>query len=172
MMRIRKSRKADFPILLAIINDAALAYRGVIPEDCWQDPYMPRDALQQDIADGVVFWVAEENRQPEGVMGMQDRGEVVLVRHAYVAPVSQGKGVGTMLLRHLEALAAKPVLIGTWSDATWAIKFYQRNGYGIVPAQHGSALLQKYWSVPARQIETSVVLADARAMQWIGEEKT
>lgn len=158
-------------MLLAIINDAALAYRGVIPEDCWQDPYMPQDALRKEMADGVVFWVAEENRQLEGVMGMQDRAEVVLVRHAYVAPASQGKGVGTMLLRHLEALTAKPVLIGTWSDATWAIQFYLRNGYSIVPAQHGSVLLQKYWSVPARQIETSLVLANASGMQFVGEAK-
>lgn len=158
-------------MLLAIINDAALAYRGVIPEDCWQDPYMPQDALRKEMADGVVFWVAEENRQLEGVMGMQDRAEVVLVRHAYVAPTSQGKGVGTMLLRHLEALAAKPVLIGTWSDATWAIKFYLRNGYSIVPAQQGSALLQRYWTVPARQIETSLVLANTSGMQFVGEAK-
>mgnify|MGYP001175601673 CR=1 FL=1 len=158
-------------MLLAIINDAALAYRGVIPEDCWQDPYMPQDALRKEMADGVVFWVAEENRQLEGVMGMQDRAEVVLVRHAYVATASQGKGVGTMLLRHLEALTAKPVLIGTWSDATWAIKFYLRNGYSIVPAQQGSALLQRYWTVPARQIETSLVLANTSGMQFVGEAK-
>ncbi|MFN0040938.1 MAG: GNAT family N-acetyltransferase [Burkholderiales bacterium] len=171
MIRIRKSRKVDFSKLLAIINNAALAYQGVIPQDCWQDPYMPQDALRKEMADGVEFWVAEENRQLKGVMGMQDRGEVVLVRHAYVAPASQGKGVGTMLLRHLEALAAKPVLIGTWSDATWAIQFYLRNGYSIVPAQHRGALLQRYWSVSARQVETSVVLASASGMQFVGEAK-
>ncbi len=150
--------------MLAIVNDAAQAYRGVIPADRWREPYMPRDELMSGIADGIVFWVEEEDGRLSGVMGIQDRGDVALVRHAYVAPAMQRKGVGTRLLRHVEGLADKPVLIGTWADASWAIEFYRRNGFTVVPSKDKETLLRKYWSIPARQIETSVVLADER---WI-----
>jgi GNAT superfamily N-acetyltransferase len=145
-----------------VINDAAQAYRGVIPPDRWHEPYMPKDELAREIADGVVFWVAEEEGRLLGVMGMQDKGSVALVRHAYVAPVEQRKGVGTKLLRHVESLTDKPILIGTWADASWAIEFYRRNGFSVVPAGDKDRLLRTYWSVPERQIETSVVLADRR----------
>ena len=165
MLSIRKSLDSDQPAILAIVNDAAQAYRGVIPADRWHEPYMPADELASEIAHGIVFWLAEEGARLAGVMGIQDKGEVALVRHAYVAPTMQRKGVGTRLLRHVEALAAKPVLIGTWADASWAIDFYLRNGYTVVPPRHKDALLLKYWSIPARQVETSVVLADARWMQ-------
>ena len=165
MVLIRKIQDADLGAALAIVNDAAHAYRGVIPDDRWHDPYMPRDELEKEIADGIVFWVAEEDGRLLGVMGIQDRGEVALVRHAYVSPTLQRKGVGTRLLRHVEALTGKPVLIGTWADATWAIEFYRRNGFTIVPNGQKDALLRKYWSIPERQIDTSVVLADGRWME-------
>lgn len=150
---------------VAIVNEAAQAYRGVIPADRWREPYMPLDELEKEIADGVIFWVAEEDGCLLGVMGIQDRGEVALVRHAYVTPTVQRKGVGTRLLRHVEGLTGKPVLIGTWADASWAIEFYRRNGFTIVPNRHKDFLLRRYWSIPVRQIETSVVLADERWME-------
>lgn len=150
---------------MAIVNDAAQAYRGAIPADLWREPYMPADELQREIANGVVFWVAEEEKRLMGVMGIQDKGEVALVRHAYVSPAVQRRGVGTKLLRHVEGLTRKPVLIGTWADATWAIEFYRRNGFTVVPNRYREALLRRYWSIPIRQVETSVVLADNRWMQ-------
>jgi len=157
-MRIRESRTTDVPTIFAIVNDAAQRYRGVIPADCWHEPYMPREELESEIAKGVVFWVAEESGRVLGVMGIQDKGEVALVRHAYVRPDLQRKGVGTQLLRHVENLTSKRVLIGTWADATWAIDFYRRNGFTLVVGDEKDALLRKYWSIPARQVETSVVL--------------
>jgi N-acetylglutamate synthase-like GNAT family acetyltransferase len=163
MMLIRKSVEADLAAMLAIVNDAAQAYRGVIPADRWREPYMPADELAEEIADGVVFWVAEQEGRLLGVMGIQDKGAVALVRHAYVAPNIQRKGVGTRLLRHVQGLADKPILIGTWADASWAIEFYRRNGFSVVP--NSDRLLRTYWSIPARQIETSVVLADGRWME-------
>ncbi|MGH8706975.1 MAG: GNAT family N-acetyltransferase [Burkholderiales bacterium] len=162
MANVRKSRAADLPAMLAIINAAAQAYRGVIPADCWHEPYMPAEELGAQIVDGITFWVAEENAGLLGVMGIQDKGEVALVRHAYVTPSAQKKGIGTRLLRHVQGLTQKPVLIGTWAAASWAIEFYRRNGFIVVPKADKDALLQKYWSIPARQVETSVVLADAR----------
>ena len=151
--------------MLTIVNAAAQAYRGVIPADRWREPYMPSDELEKEIADGVVFWVAEENGRLLAVMGIQDKGEVALVRHAYVAPNAQGKGLGTGLLRHVQGLAGKPVLIGTWADASWAIEFYRRNGFTVVQNSYKESLLRRYWSIPRRQIETSVVLADGRWME-------
>lgn len=162
MAIIRPSREDDFPHILAIINDAAQAYRGVIPADRWHEPYMPADELQHEIAHGVFFWIAEADGAPVAAMGMQDKGEVLLVRHAYVAPGAQRTGVGTKLLRHVEALSSKPVLIGTWADATWAVDFYLRNGFTLLLREEKDSLLRNYWSVPDRQMETSVVLADDR----------
>jgi GNAT superfamily N-acetyltransferase len=157
-MRIRKSVDADFGAILAIINDAASAYRGVIPADRWHEPYMSASELESEIAGGVVFWVVEDGARLSGVMGIQDKGEVTLVRHAYVAPTTQRNGVGTRLLRHVEELVDKPILIGTWAAATWAIDFYRRNGFTLAPSDEKDQLLRTYWSIPARQIETSVVL--------------
>ena len=161
-MRIRQAKDADLTQLLAIINEAAQAYRGVIPADRWREPYMPEQELVSEIANGITFWVAEEEGQVLGVIGLQDRGAVALIRHAYVAPTTQRKGVGTKLLRHVEALTAKPVLIGTWADASWAIDFYRRNGFTLVGPAEKDRLLRTYWLIPERQIETSVVLADRR----------
>src|SRR5438128_7048813 len=132
-MTVRRSLGEDFDAILAIVNDAARAYRGVIPADRWHEPYMSTDELQSEIAGGVVFWVAEQEGRLAGVMGIQDKGDVALVRHAYVAPKTQRSGVGTRLLRHVQGLADKPVLIGTWGNASWAIEFYQRNGFTDAP---------------------------------------
>ncbi|WP_220634472.1 GNAT family N-acetyltransferase [Georgfuchsia toluolica] len=158
----------DFEAILAIINDAAQAYRGVIPSDRWHEPYMSADELAKEIASGVIFWMAEDNGQLLGVMGIQDKEDVALVRHAYTATALQRKGIGTKLLRRVEALAGKPILIGTWADASWAIEFYRRNGFTVVSDGDKNRLLRAYWSVPVRQVETSVVLADRRWMKAQG----
>jgi N-acetylglutamate synthase-like GNAT family acetyltransferase len=157
---IRKIQEADFAAMLAIINDAAQTYRGVIPADRWREPYMPSDELVKEIADGVLFWGAEQDGCLLGVMGMQDKGEVILIRHAYVLPSAQGGGIGTRLLRHVADLTSKPILVGTWAAAIWAIEFYRRRGFTLVSQQHKDILLHKYWSIPERQMAASVVLAD------------
>ena len=164
---IRLARDADVPRILAIINEAAQAYRGVIPPDRWHEPYMPADELTREIADGVSFWVTEQDGQVVGVMGIQDKGDVALVRHAYVASNTQRGGVGTRLLHHVQRLVDKPVLIGTWAAAAWAIGFYRRNGFHVVSHEEKERLLRTYWSIPERQVETSVVLADPR---WYEEQ--
>lgn len=146
--------------MLGIVNDAARAYRGVIPADRWREPYMSRDELLHEIGDGVVFWIAEDGGRPVGVIGIQDKRDVALVRHAYVAPTLQRSGVGTKLLRHVQRLAGKPLLLGTWADASWAIAFYRRNGFTVVAGSEKDRLLRTYWSIPERQVESSVVLAD------------
>jgi GNAT superfamily N-acetyltransferase len=161
-MLIREGTTLDRPEILAIINEAAHAYRGVIPDDRWHEPYMPQHEFENEIANGVNFWVAEEEGALLGVIGIQDKGAVALVRHAYVASTAQRKGVGTKLLHHVEELTNKPILIGTWADAEWAIDFYRRNGYTLVNESDKTRLLKTYWSIPERQIETSVVLADNR----------
>jgi len=150
--------------MLAIVNAAAQAYRGVIPADRWHEPYMPAEELASEIAERVVFWVAEDDGRIVGMMGIQDKGDVALVRHAYVAPGAQRQGIGRRLLRHVQELAGKPVLVGTWAAATWAIDFYRRNGFTVVSPVEKDRLLRKYWSIPARQAETSVVLADRKWM--------
>ena len=157
-MEVRRAGADDFASMLAIINAAEVAYRDVIPSDRWHEPYMPADQLASEIDAGVEFWVAHEAGRVLGVMGIQDKGEVALVRHAYVDPSLQRGGVGTRLLRHVIGLTAKPVLIGTWAAATWAIDFYRRNGFRVVDVAEKERLLRKYWSIPARQVETSVVL--------------
>jgi len=158
-MIIRPSAAGDFAVILSIINDAARAYRGIIPADRWHEPYMPKEELTAEIDDGVEFWVAEDEGRVVGVMGIQDKGDVALVRHAYVVPTTQRSGIGTTLLRHIEGLVEKPILIGTWATASWAIEFYRRNGFHLVSQSEKDRLLRKYWSIPTRQIETSVVLA-------------
>jgi N-acetylglutamate synthase-like GNAT family acetyltransferase len=164
MLLVREMRESDAADVLAIVNRAAEAYRGVIPADCWHEPYMPARELALEIAAGVTFRLAEDEGRPVGVMGLQDKGEVTLIRHAYVLPATQRKGVGSTLLASLLRLTAKPVLIGTWAAAAWAIDFYRRNGFAVVSHEEKERLLRAYWSIPARQVETSVVLADRR---WI-----
>ena len=159
---IRKCTQSDFNTIYEIINDAAQAYKGAIPADRWHQPYMSREELKHEIEDGIVFWGFETNGELAGVMGIQDKGDVNLIRHAYVKTSNQNKGVGTRLLKHLESIGDKAVLIGTWVQASWAIAFYQKNGYRLVTEEEKSMLLKKYWSIPERQIETSVVLANRK----------
>ena len=151
--------------MLSIVNVAAQVYRGVIPVDRWREPYMSADELDKEISDGVIFWVADDQGCMVGMMGIQDKKDVSLVRHAYVKPTAQRRGVGTSMLRHVQSLTSKPVLIGTWADASWAIEFYQRNGFSVVSSGQKDHLLRHYWSIPERQVETSVVLVDARWME-------
>ena len=159
---IRQCNDSDFEAIYFIINDAAEAYRSVIPDDCWHEPYMGRTELSDEIGDGIVFWGMEDNAQLNGVMGIQDKGEVTLIRHAYVRTGIQKQGIGTRLLHHFESVTENPILIGTWATATWAISFYQKNGYQLLATKEKTKLLNKYWSVPGKQIETSVVLADSK----------
>ncbi len=161
---IRSCGAPDLSALFAIVNDAAQAYKGIIPADRWHDPYMPLDELKEEIGNGIRFWGCEAGGRLVGAMGIQDRGEVTLIRHAYVETAQRRKGIGEKLLKHLEGLTAKPILIGTWSAATWAIRFYEKNGYRTLSRPEIERLLRKFWSIPERQIETSVVLANAR---WI-----
>ena len=142
------------------MNAAAERYRGAIPGDCWHEPYMPADQLERDIAAGVTFWGYADGRgELVGVMGIQAVRDVDLIRHAYVRPDQQGRGIGGELLAHLEGLTRRRILIGTWAGAAWAIRFYQRHGFELVPAAQTASLLEAYWTVSERQIETSVVLA-------------
>lgn len=156
---IRGCGPADADVILAIINAAAKAYRGVIPADRWHDPYMSAGELAADIADEVVFSGLEADRHLVGVMGVQRRSNVDLVRHAYVLPLWQGHGIGAELLRHLCRDAERPILIGTWAAASWAVRFYERHGFARVSSDDIVPLLRTYWNVPDRQIATSVVLA-------------
>lgn len=159
---IRRCDNVDFEVIWAIINDGAQAYRGTIPEDRWTEPYMSREKLQHEIDDGVVFWGYEDADNLLGVMGLQEVRDVTLIRHAYVRTRSQKQGVGARLLSHLRLLTKRPVLIGTWADAVWAIRFYERHGFQMVSTTEKDRLLKEYWKIPERQIETSVVLADAK----------
>ena len=157
---IRRCNHLDFEFIRAIINDGAQAYKGVIPADCWTEPYMSAEKLQREINDGVVFWGYAETGILLGVMGLQQLQDVTLIRHAYVRTISQNRGIGAQLLSHLQELASGPILIGTWTNAVWAIRFYERFDFHVVGPEEKVRLLKKYWSVPDRQIETSVVLAD------------
>lgn len=145
--------------MLAIVNAAAEAYRGVIPADRWHEPYMPRKELDAEVAAGVAFWVYEAEGEVVGVMGVQPVRDVDLIRHAYVAPPQQGRGIGGALLSHLLAASTRRTLVGTWAAASWAIRFYERHGFEPVGAERTAELLKAYWTIPERQIETSVVLA-------------
>ena len=146
--------------VLAIVNAAAEAYRGVIPEDRWHEPYMGADELDREIASGVEFWgIEDEGGVLAGVMGIQAVRDVDLIRHAYVRPGLQGGGIGRRLLAELTARAQRPLLVGTWAAATWAIRFYERNGFELVGREEKDRLLAAYWDIPERQVETSVVLA-------------
>jgi len=162
---IRRCDEGEFDVIWAIINDGAQAYKGTIPADRWTEPYMSREKLQKEIEDGVVFWGYEEGGELLAVMGIQEVQDVTLVRHAYVRTSSQKRGIGGKLLAHLRELAIRPMLIGTWADAAWAIQFYERHGFQLVGRQEKDRLLKRYWTIPERQIDTSVVLADAK---WRG----
>ena len=157
---IRKCNSNDFETIYSIINNAANAYKGVIPNDCWKQPYMSKEELKHEINSGVVFWGYKENNQLVGVMGIQDVKDVTLIRHSYVKTEKQKQGIDGKLLSHLIKLTKSPILIGTWKDAVWAIHFYEKHGFKLVPNK--DYLLKKYWSIPECQIKNSIVLANKK----------
>ena len=156
---IRPVRDDEHEAILAIVNAAAETYRGVIPADRWHEPYMGGDELDAEIASGVAFWGYDDGGELVGVMGVQRVRDVDLIRHAYVRPSSQRSGVGTALLERLRAESPRCVLVGTWAAAEWTIRFYERHGFELVSRERKTELLERYWDIPERQIETSVVLA-------------
>jgi N-acetylglutamate synthase-like GNAT family acetyltransferase len=168
MPMIRLLDNDDFESIWEIINDGSQAYKGVIPADRWTEPYMSREKLRHEIEDGVIFWGCELEGGLAGVMGLQKVKDVTLIRHAYVRTGDRRSGVGASLLAHLLERTDGPVLVGTWADATWAVRFYEKRGFQMVTPEEKETLLRKYWSIPDRQIETSVVLADEK---WRGRSE-
>lgn len=166
---IRPCPNNDFEEIYAIINHAAQRYKGVIPKDRWKEPYMPQHELRHELDQGVTFWGYEEDDKLVGVMGIQQVQDVTLIRHAYVRPSRQNRGIGGRLLYHLGKRTERPILIGTWADARWAIRFYEKHGFSLVSRKEKDGLLKKYWSIPKRQIETSVVLGDRK---WFEKRKS
>jgi N-acetylglutamate synthase-like GNAT family acetyltransferase len=159
---IRRCDESDFEVIWQISNDGAQAYKGVIPQDRWKEPYMSRDELRHEIQDGVEFWGFEENGELNGVMGIQPVKDVTLIRHAYVRMQRQKAGIGGRLLAHLRSLTDGPVLIGTWAHASWAIRFYEKHGFHPVGPEEKNRLAKAYWTVPDAQMAVSVVLADRK----------
>lgn len=159
---IRECKDEDFDEIFNIINDAAIAYKGVIPDDRWHEPYMTKEELREQIDDGVRFSCYVDRDEMIGVMGIQDKSEVELIRHAYVRTARRSGGVGTLLLNAFMKHSRKPILIGTWNAAYWAIGFYQKNGFCLVDEAEKNRLLKKYWKIPDRQIKTSVVLVQEK----------
>jgi N-acetylglutamate synthase-like GNAT family acetyltransferase len=155
---IRPCTDSDVPDIYVIVNDAAQAYRGVIPADRWHEPYMPLEELRDEIEQGVKFWGIEENDRLIGVMGMQPVKDVTLIRHAYVRTEMQNGGIGGKLLAHLLGQIRGKILVGTWKAAGWAVRFYEKHGFQLVSEEEKNRLLKTYWNIPGRQIETSVVL--------------
>src|SRR6187200_1153288 len=156
---IHKYLPENFSEVFDVINDGARAYKGIIPQDRWHEPYMTEEELLAQLNEGVEFWVNIDDNMIKAVMGIQPREKVTLIRHAYVRTSARNKGIGSRLLTHLLAKITAPVLIGTWADARWAIDFYKKHGFRLLPAEEKNRLLRKYWNIPGRQIETSVVLA-------------
>ncbi|HKH17961.1 MAG TPA: GNAT family N-acetyltransferase [Solirubrobacteraceae bacterium] len=159
MTSIRPCRDDERAAILAIVNAAAEAYRGVIPADRWHEPYMPSRELDSEIAARVAFWGYEADGALVGIMGIQPVGDVDLIRHAYVAPGNQRHGVGGALLEHLVGSSTRRMLVGTWAAADWASHFYHRHGFELVSPGRKAQLLKRYWTIPDQQIEASVVLA-------------
>ena len=157
---IRRCKDSEFEVIYEIVNDAAQAYRGIIPADRWKEPYMPRAELRHEMDDGVVFWGYEEDGELIGVMGIQHVQDVTLIRHAYVRTIRRNQGIGGKLLAHLRKQTERPLLIGTWADAVWAVRFYEKYGFRLVTEEEKNRLLKEYWSIPERQVETSVVLTE------------
>lgn len=158
-MIIKSNEGTDFDTIYDIINDASIAYKGIIPADRWKDPYMSKEELETQINEGVEFWNYKENNKILGVMGIQFKTEVTLIRHAYVRTSARQKGIGGKLLTHLINMAETPILIGTWRDASWAISFYEKYEFRQLSDEEKNRLLKIYWSIPDRQVETSIVLA-------------
>jgi GNAT superfamily N-acetyltransferase len=167
---IRQCRDSDFEPVYAIINDAAKAYQDVIPADRWKEPYMPEEELRHEMNEGVVFWGYEKDGELVGVMGIQHVRDVTLLRHAYVRTRHQNQGIGGRMLSTLREQATGPLLVGTWADAVWAIRFYEKHGFRLVSPEEKTRLLREYWSIPERQVETSVVLADEQWFDLAGSQ--
>ena len=155
---IRRCENSELHAVLSVINDAAQAYRGVISDDCYAEPYMSAEHLREEMASGVGFWGFERTKGLVGVMGFQDKAEVSLIRHAYVRTAEQGRGIGSALFSHLRTFSNGTMLVGTWANAGWAVRFYEKHGFHLETREESERLLRKYWSIPDRQIETSVVL--------------
>ncbi len=158
---IERCKSTDFEQIYNIINDSASAYKGVIPADCWHEPYMSEQELQTQIEQKVEFWCYRKDEQILGVMGIQDKSDVKLIRHAYIRTKCRNQGIGGKLLTHFINRTTKPILIGTWQDASWAINFYKNYGFRQLSKIEKDALLQKYWIIPQRQAQVSVVLANS-----------
>ena len=158
-MIIKSDQKKDFETIYEIINDASIAYKGIIPPDRWQEPYMSKEELKKQIIEGVEFWSFVEDNRVLGVMGIQFKDDVTLIRHAYVRTSARQKGIGGKLLNQLISMSETPILIGTWADASWAISFYKKNGFKVLSETEKNKLLKIYWNIPERQVETSIVLA-------------
>jgi GNAT superfamily N-acetyltransferase len=165
---IRRCSDRDVAEVCAVCNDGASAYRGIIPDDRWKTPYMPEAELRDEIAAGVEFFGAfDDEGGLIGVMGLQFVGDVALIRHAYTRTRRQRAGIGSALLAHLMTTTDRPILVGTWRAATWAIRFYERHGFTLIESPAGDALLRRYWTIPERQIEESVVLGSERSLSII-----
>ena len=158
-MITKSDENKDFDTIYEIINEASIAYRGIIPTDRWKEPYMSKEELKTQISEGVEFWNYEEDKEILGVMGIQFKDDVTLIRHAYVRTTAQQKGIGGKLLKHLAGMAETPILIGTWADASWAIRFYKKHDFRLLSDEEKNRLLKIYWAIPERQVETSIVLA-------------
>jgi N-acetylglutamate synthase-like GNAT family acetyltransferase len=158
MPMIRRCSNADLPTIESIVNEAAQAYRGAIPADRWHEPYMPEEELRAEMAAGVAFWGFTREGRLAGVMGLQYVQDVALIRHAYTRTAIRGSGVGGALLEHLKREARAPLLVGTWKAATWAVRFYEKRGFVLASESEKERLLQRYWNIPERQVEESVVL--------------
>lgn len=168
---IRECSPGEIDLICEIINDAAVAYKGNIPDDCWHDPYMPKEELITAMRDGVKFYGYLDKSGLVGVMGIQEKKDVTLIRHAYVRNGNRRAGIGSALLSELRKKAKNKILIGTWAAATWAIQFYQKNGFELVSPEEKNRLLGKYWDISARQIETSVVLKEKSAARGSGRRQ-
>jgi GNAT superfamily N-acetyltransferase len=159
---IRPCNDHDFDEIRNTINDGASAYRGAIPDDCWNEPYMTREELRHELQHGVAFWGVDDGGLLQAVMGIQDVLDVTLIRHAYVRTSKRRRGLGSELLQHLQKTTKKRILIGAWAGAPWAIRFYEKHGFRLVPPEEKVQLLQRYWKIPACQVETSVVLSSVQ----------
>jgi GNAT superfamily N-acetyltransferase len=163
---IRRLGDADFQTILFVVNEAAVVYRGKIPDDCYKIPYMQKKELEQEIGSDVQFYGYIENGEVVSVMGIQPVGDATLIRHAYTITSYQRQGIGAKLLNYLLTLAeTRRILVGTWELASWAIRFYQNHGFQLTTRQETNRLLRKYWNIPQRQVETSVVLTLDRNAQ-------
>jgi GNAT superfamily N-acetyltransferase len=156
---ISEYKKTDTSKILNIINDASIKHKGVIPDDCWKEPYMSEQELIDEFSDGVRIYGYNHNNELIGVIGIQEVKDVVLIRHAYTLSSYQGKGAGSALLEYLlKKNLNSRLLVGTWKDATWAIRFYEKFGFILHTKEEKTLLLKKYWKIPSKQIENSVVL--------------